>query len=71
MKFGFLLFLLCGALAAQTLPTIVVLATGGTIASRQNLTQGTSLPSLTGNELVSAVPGLLKVAKVRRCERLV
>ena len=65
MKFGFLLFLLSGALAAQTLPTIVVLATGGTIASRQNLTQGTSLPSLTGNELVSAVPGLLKVAKVR------
>ena len=65
MKFGFLFFLLCGAPVAQTLPTIVVLATGGTIASRQNLTQGTSLPSLSGNELVSAVPALLKVAKVR------
>jgi L-asparaginase len=49
---------------AQTLPNIVVLATGGTIASRQNITQGTSLPSLSGNELVAAVPALTKVAKV-------
>ena len=65
MKPGLLLFLFTSAVAAQTLPTIVVLATGGTIASRQNLTQGTSLPSLSGNELVSAVPALRKIATIR------
>jgi L-asparaginase len=43
----------------------VVLATGGTIASRQNITQGTSLPSLSGNELVAAVPALQKWAKIQ------
>jgi L-asparaginase len=50
---------------AQTLPAVVVLATGGTIASRQNITQGTSMPSLSGDELVNAVPALRKIARVR------
>jgi L-asparaginase len=50
---------------AQTLPSVVVLATGGTIASRQNLTQGMSLPSLSGDQLVDAVPALKKIARVR------
>jgi L-asparaginase len=49
----------------QTLPSVVVLATGGTIASRQNLMQGTALPSLTGDQLVDAVPALKKIARVR------
>ena len=50
---------------ATDLPSIVVLATGGTIASRQNITQGTSLPSLSGDQLVDAVPALKKFARVR------
>ena len=50
---------------AQNLPAVVVLATGGTIASRQNITQGTSMPSLSGDQLVDAVPALKKVARVR------
>lgn len=49
----------------QQLPSVVVLATGGTIASRQNLMQGTALPSLTGDQLVDAVPALKKIARVR------
>jgi L-asparaginase len=52
-------------LSAQNLPAVVVLATGGTIASRQNITQGTSQPALTGDQLVDAVPALKKIARVR------
>jgi L-asparaginase len=47
------------AAPAQTLPTVYVLATGGTIASRQNLT------SLSGEQLVDAVPALKKIAKIQ------
>lgn len=60
-----LLLAMSVAVAGQMLPTIVVLATGGTIASRQNITQGTALPSLSGNELVAAVPALTKVANIQ------
>ena len=60
-----LLLALSPAIRAQNLPAVVVLATGGTIASRQNITQGTSMPSLSGEELVNAVPALRKVARVR------
>lgn len=50
---------------AADLPSIVVLATGGTIASRQNLLQSTALPALSGDELLDAVPALKKIARVR------
>ena len=59
------LLALAPVLCGQKLPSVVVLATGGTIASRQNLTQGTSLPSLSGDQLVDAVPALKKIANVR------
>ena len=65
MRAALLFLVLNAALAAQTLPTIAVLATGGTIASRQNLMQGTALPSLSGSELVAAVPALQKVARIQ------
>jgi L-asparaginase len=53
-----------GALQAQTLPRVVVLATGGTIASRFDPAIGALAPAVTGDALVKAVPGLEKVASV-------
>jgi L-asparaginase len=53
--------------AAQTpaaLPRVVVLATGGTIASKYDPAIGALAPAVTGDALVSAVPGLDKVARV-------
>ncbi len=53
------------ALSAQTgLPRVVVLATGGTIASRFDPAIGALAPAVTGADLVRAVPGLDKVAAV-------
>jgi L-asparaginase len=52
---------------AQTpaaLPRVVVLATGGTIASKFDPKIGALAPAMTGEALVGAVPGLDKVARV-------
>src|SRR5215207_4553912 len=46
------------------LPRVVVLATGGTIASRFDATIGALAPAVTGEDLVRAVPGLDKIAAV-------
>lgn len=53
-----------GPLAAQELPTVVVLSTGGTIASVYDPVQGGFAPALTGAQLVQAVPGLDTLARV-------
>ncbi len=45
-------------------PTVVVLTTGGTIASRPEPAGGV-VAAATGEELIEAVPGLEEVAKVR------
>ena len=50
--------------ASAPLPRVVVLATGGTIASRYDAERGGLAPALTGEDLVRAVPGLEKVARV-------
>lgn len=51
--------------AAETsLPTVVVITTGGTIASRPDPITGGVQPALSGFELVAAVPGLKEVARV-------
>jgi L-asparaginase len=50
---------------AQKLPAVVVLATGGTIASRQDAEKGGYVPALSGEDLVAAVPAIKKVADVR------
>jgi L-asparaginase len=53
------------ALDAQTeLPRVVVLATGGTIASTYDEELGALRAALTGDEIVSSVPGLSDVARV-------
>jgi len=53
-----------GAAGAQELPTVVVLSTGGTIASVYDSIQGGFIAALTGEVLVKAVPGLDTIARV-------
>jgi len=50
--------------AAQDLPTVVILSTGGTIASVYDDAAGGFAPALTGEQLVQAVPGLDTIARV-------
>jgi L-asparaginase len=47
-----------------TLPRVVVLATGGTIASTYDSTAGALRAALSGEEIVRAVPGLADIARV-------
>ena len=50
--------------AQAALPRVVVLATGGTIASQIDPQTGALAPALTGDQLVKAVPGLDKIATI-------
>ena len=50
--------------AQQPLPRVVVLATGGTIASTYDKGKGGLAPALSGSQLVDAVPELKKYARV-------
>ena len=50
--------------AQEPLPTIVVLSTGGTIASTHSEEEGGFTSSLPGEQLVAAVPGLDQVAVI-------
>lgn len=52
------------AAPAQELPLVVVLSTGGTIASVYDAAAGGFAPALTGEQLVRAVPGLDTLARV-------
>ena len=49
---------------AQALPHVVILSTGGTIASMYDEDKGGLVPALTGEQIVEAVPGLDEVARV-------
>jgi L-asparaginase len=46
------------------LPTVVVLSTGGTIASLYDPESGGYAPALTGKDLISAVPGINDLARL-------
>lgn len=48
----------------QQLPRVIVLSTGGTIASKYDATKGGFAPALTGAQLVDAVPDLKKVVRL-------
>src|ERR1700680_917942 len=50
---------------AQKLPTVAVLSTGGTIASKHDPLKGGYLPALSGAELVAAVPAIKKIAQIQ------
>ena len=52
------------AQSTTPLPRVVVLATGGTIASRFDPAIGALAPAVSGADLLKAVPGLEKVATV-------
>ncbi|MFO8173421.1 MAG: asparaginase [Longimicrobiales bacterium] len=62
--FPTVLLLLPYLLSAQDLPTVVVLSTGGTIASTHSDEEGGFTSSLRGEQLVAAVPGLGRVAEI-------
>jgi len=49
---------------AQSKPTVVVITTGGTIASRLDPATGGVVPAVSGEDLVRAVPGLSDIAEV-------
>jgi L-asparaginase len=49
-------------------PRIVLFATGGTISMRRDAERGGAVPSLTGGEILAAVPGWERVANVEVIE---
>lgn len=49
---------------SRSLPTVVILSTGGTIASQYSEEMGGLVPALTGEQMVEAVPELKQVAKI-------
>src|SRR5215470_19016639 len=60
-----LLLIMCLCAFGQELPKVVVLSTGGTIASRQDPAKGGYVPALSGEDLVAAVPAIKKVAQIQ------
>jgi L-asparaginase len=49
---------------SSALPLVVLFATGGTISMRRDDMRGGAVPTLTGSEILSAVPGWDEVARV-------
>src|SRR5258708_36355577 len=60
-----LLLTTCFTAVAQKLPQVALLSTGGTIASKQDPAKGGYLPALSGEDLVSAVPAIKKIAQIQ------
>jgi L-asparaginase len=60
-----LLLTTCFTAVAQKLPTVAVLSTGGTIASKQDPAKGGYVPALSGADLVSALPASKKIAQIQ------
>ena len=50
--------------SGQSLPTVAVLSTGGTIASRQDPAKGGYVPALSAEDLIAAVPAIRTVARI-------
>ena len=59
-----LLFLFAPASRTDLLPRVVVLTTGGTIASKYDAAKGGLVNVLTGAQLVEAIPELKKIARI-------
>lgn len=71
MRAGFAIFVvlmffcsLSSAIADESIPTVVVVTTGGTIAEKYDPATGGAVPAVSGSDLVSAVPGLDSIAKI-------
>ena len=64
-----LLCVLAGSPASgQTLPTVAVVSTGGTIASRYDQTKGGYVPALTAEDLLAAIPAIRTTARIETHE---
>jgi len=61
---SFLYGVICGPIWAADLPRVVIIATGGTIAMKIDPATGGPVPALSGEDLVSAVPELKKLAQI-------
>src|SRR5579872_2242794 len=59
------LFVICPYAYAQKLPTVAVLSTGGTIASKHDPLKGGYLPALSGEDLIAAVPTIKTIAQIQ------
>ncbi|MCD4775697.1 MAG: asparaginase [Candidatus Aegiribacteria sp.] len=54
--------------ATDSLPTVVVVTTGGTIAEKYDPATGGVVPAVSGDDLLAAVPGLSSVAHIEVVE---
>ena len=52
----------------EDLPLVAVFTTGGTMAQKEDAAAGGAVPALSGDDLVSAVPGLDRIARARVSE---
>lgn len=59
------LLLAAAAQAAAQLPLVAIVTTGGTIAQKTDPKTGGAVPAVSGADLVKAVPGLAKVARIK------
>src|SRR4051794_36072646 len=59
-----LLLSICCESLAEPLPKVVILSTGGTIASKHNAEKGGYQPALTGEDLVEAAPAVRTIAQI-------
>jgi L-asparaginase len=55
----------CSGATEGPLPVVVVLSTGGTIASKQNPSKGGYEAAISGEDLVGAVPAIRKIAQIQ------
>lgn len=58
-------FLITSPAPAADLPLVWVVSTGGTIAEKIDPATGAAVPAVTGADLVKAVPGLDKTARIK------
>ncbi|MBN1684243.1 MAG: asparaginase [Gammaproteobacteria bacterium] len=50
---------------AIQLPTVVIVTTGGTIAEETDPKTGAAIPTVTGKDLIKAIPGLSEIANIQ------
>jgi L-asparaginase len=55
----------CSGFAAESLPTVAVLSTGGTIAGKHDPGRGGYVPAFSGEDLINAVPEVRKIAQIQ------
>ena len=63
--FSLLLFAVCFPAVAQNLPTVALVSTGGTIASKHDPNKGGYVAALSGEDLVAAVPAIKNIAQIQ------